>query len=108
MTVIKVLYVDDEENNLSSFKANFRRLYEIYTANSGAGALDILSQTEVHVVISDQRMPEMTGWNCLRGLKTISRTYQDIAYRLHRHRSAGRCHKRRRYLPLHYKAMERN
>lgn len=61
MTIIKVLYVDDEENNLSSFKANFRRLYEIYTANSGAAALDILSQTKVHVVISDQRMPNMTG-----------------------------------------------
>ncbi|MGE9311517.1 hybrid sensor histidine kinase/response regulator [Niabella sp. CJ426] len=71
MTVIKVLYVDDEENNLSSFKANFRRLYEIYTASSGAGALDILSQTEVHVVISDQRMPEMTGVELFKRVKKL-------------------------------------
>lgn len=71
MTVIKVLYVDDEENNLSSFKANFRRLYEIYTATSGAGALDILSQTEVHVVISDQRMPEMTGVELFKRVKKL-------------------------------------
>ncbi|WP_346236077.1 hybrid sensor histidine kinase/response regulator [Niabella insulamsoli] len=71
MTIIKVLYVDDEENNLSSFKANFRRLYEIYTANSGAAALDILSQTEVHVVISDQRMPGMTGVELFKKVKKL-------------------------------------
>ena len=71
MTIIKVLYVDDEENNLSSFRANFRRLYEIYTANSGTAALDILSQTEVHVVISDQRMPNMTGVELFKKIKKL-------------------------------------
>lgn len=71
MTVIKVLYVDDEEHNLSSFKAGFRRLYEIYTASSGAGALDILSQTEIHVVISDQRMPEMTGVELFKKIEKL-------------------------------------
>lgn len=69
MTIVKVLYVDDEENNLISFKASFRRLYEIYTANSGAAALDVLSQTDVHVIISDQRMPEMTGVELFKKVK---------------------------------------
>lgn len=58
---ITVLYVDDEENNLFSFKATFRMKYEVLTAVSAKEALTILSTKPVHVIISDQRMPEMTG-----------------------------------------------
>lgn len=58
---ITVLYVDDEENNLFSFKATFRMKYEVLTAVSAKEALTILSTKQVHVIISDQRMPEMTG-----------------------------------------------
>ena len=58
---IRVLYVDDEENNLFSFKATFRMKYEVLTAVSAKEALNILSTKQVHVIISDQRMPEMTG-----------------------------------------------
>lgn len=71
MTIIKVLYVDDEENNLSSFKANFRRLYEVYTAKSASAALDLLSQTEIHVILSDQRMPDMTGVELFKKVKKL-------------------------------------
>lgn len=71
MTVIKVLYLDDEENNLNSFKASFRRLYEIYTAGNASMAFDILNQTSVHVIISDQRMPDMTGVEFFKKVKTI-------------------------------------
>lgn len=58
---ISVLYVDDEENNLFSFKATFRIKYQVHTAISGAEALRILETKPVHVIITDQRMPEMTG-----------------------------------------------
>ncbi len=58
---INILYVDDEENNLISFKANFRIKYNVYTAISGQAALDILKVTPISVIITDQRMPEMTG-----------------------------------------------
>jgi len=58
---ITILYVDDEENNLFSFKAVFRMKYNVLTALSGDEALDILSKRQVHVIITDQRMPEMTG-----------------------------------------------
>jgi response regulator RpfG family c-di-GMP phosphodiesterase len=58
---ITVLYVDDEENNLFSFKATFRIKYQVLTAISGEEALKILEQKPVHVIITDQRMPEMTG-----------------------------------------------
>jgi response regulator RpfG family c-di-GMP phosphodiesterase len=58
---IAILYVDDEENNLFSFKATFRIKYQVYTAISGDEALKILESKKVHIIITDQRMPEMTG-----------------------------------------------
>jgi class 3 adenylate cyclase len=56
-----ILYVDDEQQNLISFKATFRREYTIYTAQSGKEGLDIMRKNDIHLVITDQRMPEMTG-----------------------------------------------
>ncbi|HEY8780298.1 MAG TPA: response regulator [Mucilaginibacter sp.] len=58
---ITILYVDDEENNLFSFKATFRIKYQVYTAISGDEALKILAAKPIHIIITDQRMPEMTG-----------------------------------------------
>jgi response regulator RpfG family c-di-GMP phosphodiesterase len=61
MSKISVLYVDDEENNLFSFKANFRIKYKVRTAISGKDALEILKKESIDIIITDQRMPEMTG-----------------------------------------------
>src|ERR1700740_591284 len=58
---IKVLYVDDEENNLRAFQAGFRRRFQIFTDSSAAESMKILSENEVHVLLSDQRMPLTTG-----------------------------------------------
>jgi len=58
---IKVLYVDDEENNLISFKASFRNLYQISTAISVTKAEEILEKDSFHVILADQRMPQITG-----------------------------------------------
>ena len=58
---ISILYVDDEENNLFSFKAVFRVKYQVYTAISGDEALKILSEKPIEIIITDQRMPSMTG-----------------------------------------------
>lgn len=58
---INVLYVDDEQQNLNSFKASFRTRYKVFTAISVPVALEILEQEEIHVLISDQRMPEISG-----------------------------------------------
>lgn len=65
---IKVLYVDDEINNLTAFKANFRKLYEVYTAESASEGIRILSVNDISVVITDQRMPEMTGVEFLESI----------------------------------------
>lgn len=53
--------MDDEVHNLISFNATFRREYKILTAQSGDEGLAILNDKEVHLVLSDQRMPGMTG-----------------------------------------------
>ncbi|SKB98873.1 MULTISPECIES: response regulator [Sphingobacterium] len=58
---ITVLYVDDEENNLVSFKATFRLKYKVFTAINGPTAIDIVKKNHIDIIITDQRMPEMTG-----------------------------------------------
>lgn len=65
---IKVLYIDDEVNNLSAFKANFRRIYDVYTAESAAEGRKILETVEIEIILTDQRMPEMTGVEFLESI----------------------------------------
>ena len=56
-----ILYVDDEEDNLTVFNSAFRRYYEIHLALSGREGLEIMKKHPIHLIITDQRMPEMTG-----------------------------------------------
>ena len=58
---ITILYVDDEENNLISFKANFRIKYNVLIAISGDEAMRIMESKHIDIIITDQRMPNMTG-----------------------------------------------
>ena len=58
----KMLVVDDEPDNLDLLYRTFRRDYNVFRAESGVQALEVLSKEgEVAVIISDQRMPEMKG-----------------------------------------------
>ncbi|MBU4228810.1 MAG: response regulator, partial [Proteobacteria bacterium] len=70
----KILFVDDEENILRSLQRLFMdEEIEVFTASSGAKGLEILArETEVGVIVSDQRMPEMTGVDFLEKSKAIS------------------------------------
>ncbi len=61
-----VLLVDDEPEILFSLRGLLRREFDLYTAQGGAEALEVLRQHPVHVIMSDQRMPEMTGVELLR------------------------------------------
>lgn len=65
---INILYVDDEANNLISFKATFRIKYNIFTAISGPEAIKILENNNINIIITDQRMPEMTGVEFLESI----------------------------------------
>ncbi|WP_214071166.1 response regulator [Mucilaginibacter sp. dw_454] len=68
---IGVLYIDDEVNNLNSFKAAFRRDFEIFTASSAKEGRKILDSQEIGVIITDQRMPGMTGIEFLESILPI-------------------------------------
>ena len=65
---ITILYVDDEENNLVSFKAVFRIKYNVLTAISGEEAIKMMRANNVNVIITDQRMPQMTGVEFLESI----------------------------------------
>lgn len=70
---ISVLFVDDDENALSSLKRLFaEEPLELFTAKSGKEALEILKNKEIGVIISDQRMPEMNGAQFLERAKRMA------------------------------------
>jgi YesN/AraC family two-component response regulator len=60
-----ILYVDDEPPNLRGFKTSFRRLYNVHTALNGVEALEILKNNQINIVVSDHRMPDMSGTELL-------------------------------------------
>ena len=67
-----LLLVDDEQNIISSLCRLLRRDgFRILTANSGAEALQQLAANKVDVILSDQRMPGMTGVELLRRAKEL-------------------------------------
>ena len=68
MNKINILYVDDELNNLNAFKAALRLKYNVLTAISGEEAINILRKNPVDIIITDQRMPKMTGVEFLESI----------------------------------------
>jgi len=64
-----VLYVDDELPNRIVFEQSLGDEFAIRTAPDGRTALDIMATTEIAVLITDQRMPEMSGDELLRVVK---------------------------------------
>lgn len=71
-----LLCIDDEKNILNALKRLLRKEnFRILTGSSGQEGLQILSENKVHVVLSDQRMPEMNGTEFLKEVKTL---YPDI------------------------------
>ncbi len=61
-----ILVVDDEEDNLDAFRFSFRRSFTIHYAVGGRAALDLLARIDPAVIVSDQRMPEMSGIELLK------------------------------------------
>lgn len=66
-----ILLVDDEGDILFSLKALLRREFDLHTADSGAEALRILAERPIRVVMSDQRMPGMTGVELLAQVQQL-------------------------------------
>lgn len=68
-----LLYIDDENENLKVFTRVFKKEFTIYTALSGEEGLEILeNQPEISLLVSDQRMPGMSGVDFLNACKLIN------------------------------------
>lgn len=70
-----MLYVDDLQTNLILFQATFERDYHIILAESAAKALEIMKGEEIQVLVTDQRMPDMTGTELL---EIVSKEYPEV------------------------------
>jgi two-component system, NtrC family, response regulator AtoC len=66
-----VLVVDDETDNLDAFRFNFRKQFALHTAGDGEEALRILREHDVAVIVTDQRMPRVTGLDLLRAAREV-------------------------------------
>ncbi len=81
-----ILVVDDEEEILHSLHRLLRTEFDVHTARSGPEALQILKQQPLHVVLSDQRTPEMEGVELLsqaqgerpRAIRVMFTGYTDL------------------------------
>ena len=69
---IRILFVDDEERILRSLAMQFRRQYEVLTESDPVRALERLRSEPVHIIVSDQRMPQMTGAELLTQAREIA------------------------------------
>jgi DNA-binding NtrC family response regulator len=71
MSYQKIIVVDDEPANLRLLERLFRNDYEVVTAESGEEALRLLNQHDAALLITDQRMPGMTGVELLKHTATV-------------------------------------
>ena len=75
---VTILYVDDEPMNLTVFELNFKTKYNIVTALSGKEGLEKLeNNSDIIVVISDMKMPEMSGVDFI---KEARKRFKNIVY----------------------------
>jgi eukaryotic-like serine/threonine-protein kinase len=68
----RLLVVDDEERILTALKSMFRARYHVFATTDGNKALEFMKKYQMHVIISDQRMPIMPGVELLRRARDIS------------------------------------
>jgi len=69
---LKILYIDDEADNLTGFKATFRTEYRILLAENTTQAIEHLEKNpDIRVVFCDQRMPGKTGVEFFEEIRTV-------------------------------------
>jgi serine/threonine-protein kinase len=68
----RLLLIDDEERILTALKSLFRDRYHVFATTDGVKALDFIRRYHMHVIVSDQRMPGMSGVELLRQSRDIS------------------------------------
>lgn len=70
-----ILFVDDEPANLNVFQTTFKWYYIVHVASSASEGMKILEKENIDMIITDQRMPEMTG---VEFLKQVIPIYPDL------------------------------
>ena len=73
-----LLVVDDDKIILDLLCRTFKPMYEVHSAGSGEAALEVLRDTPVDLLITDQKMPGMTGLELLRELDAAGRTIPSL------------------------------
>ncbi len=71
----RVLYLDDDDSNLVSFRANFRDQFEVFTSNNPVEAYNMIGEQKIQVVITDHNMPSMSG---VEFLESIADHYPEV------------------------------
>lgn len=67
--MIKVLYIDDEPINLNLFYISFRRDFNIFKTLFPKEGLSILEEEDIDVLVTDQKMPLMSGYEVIKEIK---------------------------------------
>ena len=67
-----VLLVDDETRVTNTLDRLLQQEFDTFTANNGSDALEVIRHNRINVVVSDQRMPNMTGVDLLSKVKVLS------------------------------------
>src|SRR5213593_475931 len=70
-----LLLVDDEVANLQKLQRTFVDNYQVYMAQSGKEALQTLRVSDIDAIITDQKMPNMTG---IEFLEASQKEYPDL------------------------------
>jgi DNA-binding NtrC family response regulator len=71
----RVLYLDDDESNLVTFRANFRNEFEVFTSSNPVEAYNMINDQGIEIVITDHNMPSMSG---VEFLESISQDYPNV------------------------------
>ncbi len=67
----KLLYIDDEVHNLTTLEVALRKWFKVFTLESPSGALELIGAENITLVITDQRMPVMSGLELAKKINTI-------------------------------------
>lgn len=71
----RVLYLDDDDSNLVTFRANFRDQFEVFTSANPVEAYNMINDQRIEIVITDHNMPSMSG---VEFLESISQDYPNV------------------------------
>lgn len=71
----RVLYLDDDDANLVTFRANFREQFDVFTSNNPVEAYNLINEFKIQIVITDHNMPSMSG---VEFLESIASDYPQV------------------------------